>query len=156
MLASIFASLGGQLLTGFFDNALKAYQAYVNKEITREQLDAQLRQHFFDMVGQIETAYAKSISETYGTFMGVVKESRMVRIVWATVTISQLVVLLWHQIGIPALVYFTETRYPSSGSTVDWAYLLLAGCVGFGAVTLRGGQAGSTTSDTFKSMLKRQ
>jgi hypothetical protein len=153
MLSAIFASLGGHFIDGFLDNALKAFTAYQSKQISMEELKTQLRQHFFDMIAHIETAYADSINKTFATFMQAATQSRLIRYVWAIVTLSQLIVLLWHQMGIPALVYFTGERYPSSGTTVDWAYLLLAGCVGFGAVTLRGGGAGSSTADSFKNLL---
>jgi len=61
-------------------------------------------------------------------------QSKLMQVVWDSVVISQTLVLLWHQIGIPALCYHVGNKacYPSSGTTVEWAYLLVAGlCAGW-------------------------
>jgi len=62
-------------------------------------------------------------------------QSKLMQVVWDSVVISQTLVLLWHQIGIPALCYHVGNKacYPSSGTTVEWAYLLVAVCVRAGS-----------------------
>lgn len=161
MLTSIFTALGGQFIDVFFKNAVTLVTAYINKEITEAELNAKLRVEFFKMLGQIETSYAESITKTYATFMQAALQDPLVRDVWAFVAVSQTFVLLWHQVGIPALVFLMSepgkppVHYPSSGTTVDWAYLLVAGCVGFGAIALRGGPAGTSSAGVFGKLLSK-
>ncbi|RZN01679.1 hypothetical protein CWO91_32995 [Bradyrhizobium genosp. SA-3] len=62
--------------------------------------------------------------------------------VWGFAIISQLLVLLWHQVGIPAIVALgVITRYPSSGTTVEWAYLLVGALMGLGPMVRAGPRA---------------
>ena len=61
---------------------------------------------------------------------------------------TQLFVLFWHQWFVPFLVFVIrqwqpDFKYPSSGATVEWAYLLLCFLFGAGAVVLRNGPGAS-------------
>src|SRR5690606_5411041 len=103
---------------------------------------------------EIEKAHADALAKTYASFMQAMAQSKLMQTVWGAVVISQLFVLLWHQAGIPALVYLTGAGYPSSGTTVEWAYLLLAGCLGMGPVVLRSGPGAGNIGAQLKSLIK--
>lgn len=143
MLTTIASLLGGKLADTLLNKALGAFEAYSRKEISLEELRTRLHQAMMETFAEVEKAHADALAKTFGAFMDTMGKSLLVRAVWASVTLSQLLVLLWHQVGIPAVVYFTGHPYPSSGTTVEWAYLLLAGCVGLGPVVLRAGPGGS-------------
>ncbi|MFL9829068.1 hypothetical protein, partial [Rhodoplanes sp. SY1] len=104
----------------------------------------------------VEVEAYQTLAKTYATMMDAATKSPLVRAVWAAVTLSQLAVLLWHQVGIPALVYVTGERYPSSGTTVDWAYALVFGCLGLGPMVMRSGPTGpGGLADTLKRAIGR-
>lgn len=151
MLAAIFNALGGAFVTKLIDNATGLFDKYLQKQITKDQLQAQLLTVLVTTAGEIEKAHADSIAKTYATFMQAATQSPPMMRAWSIVVYSQLAVLLWHQIGIPAVV-FLGYKYPSSGTTVDWAYALLAGMLGLGAVALRTGPA-KFDMDKLKAMI---
>lgn len=160
MLSAIFSSLGGQIIDAFFGKALKAFELYNNKQISMEELRSRVSIAMLDAFKTVEAAHADSLSKTYASFMGAVVQSRILQVVWAAVTISQLFVLLWHQLGIPFLVFYmrnyggnTAFSYPSSGTTVEWGYLLVAACVGMGATILRSGPGAGSITDRLKAMV---
>lgn len=159
MLSAILSSLGGAFIDHFLGTALKAFEAYNNKQISMEELRTQLKTALVDAAKAVEVSHSETLAKTYASFMGAVQQSRLMQIVWACVTLSQLSVLLWAQVGIPFFVMLMRQtipgwNYPSSGATVEWAYLLLAGCVGMGSVVLRNGPGAGNLTDRLKAMTK--
>jgi hypothetical protein len=160
MLSAIFSSLGGAIIDKFFGNALKAFEMYNNKQISMEELKVRLLTSLVDAVKEVEVAHAQALANTFTAFMGAVKESKILQWTLATVTLSQLLVLLWHQVGIPWFVLLMQRteptfKYPSSGTTVDWAYLLLAACIGAGPILLRAGPGAGNLTDRFKALVNK-
>jgi hypothetical protein len=156
MLAAIFKTLGGGLIDKLIDPFTDLFKAYLNKEISKEELRTKLLQSFLSSVTEIEKAHADSITKTYATFMQAAVQSRLMLAVWAAAALSQLLVLLWHQVGISALCFFMGDKacWPSSGTTVDWAYAVLMFCLGGGAIALRTGPA-KFDMDKLKAMIAR-
>lgn len=158
MLSAIFSSLGGAVIDKFFGNALKAFELYNNKQISMEELKQRLHADLISAVKSVEVAHADALAKTYASFMGALEKSLLMQVVWAAVTISQLCVLLWHQMGIPFFVMLMRQTvpnwtYPGSGSTVEWSYLLLGACIGAGPLVLRGGPGSGNLTDRLKSLV---
>lgn len=66
--------------------------------------------------------------------------------------------ILWFQIGIPVTVlivrhWVEDFKFPGSGSTADWAYLLVAACLGMAPVVLRSGPGAGGIADKLKAMV---
>lgn len=158
MLSAIISSFGGAIVDKMFSTALEAFTAYQNKQISAEECRTRLLGALVSAVKDVEVAQADAMAKMFAAFMGAVEKSKLMQAVWASVTISQLCVLLWSQIGIP---FFTmlmrqtipDWRYPSAGTTTDWAYLLLMGCLGLGVTTLRSGPGAGNITDRFKSLI---
>ncbi len=148
LLASIFTGpVLGTLLDKIIGPFTDLFKAYINKQITEIELREKLSEIMVGAFADIEKAHAEALTKTYATFMASLDKSAILKWVWASTTISQLLVLLWHQVGIPAIVAVgLIDRYPSSGGTVDWAYALLGACVGLGPLVLRTGPAGASLS----------
>lgn len=124
------------LLTG---PLAEAFAAYEKKEISLAELNAKIHEALLQAFAEVAKQQSISIEKTYASFMDAAKSSKLMQRVWAAVTLSQLAVLLWHQVGISAFVRAFGGVWPSSGSTVEWAYLLVAACVGMGPVVLNKG-----------------
>lgn len=158
MLSAIFSSLGGAIIDKFLDKGLKAFELYNNKQISIEELRTRLLSALNTSVRDVEVSHSETLAKTYASFMETMSKNPIVQRVWAAVVISQLLVLLWHQMGIP---FFTmlmrqtvpEWRYPGSGTTVEWAYLLLAACLGMSPLVLRNGPGAGNLTDRFKSLI---
>jgi hypothetical protein len=158
--STIISALGGAFIDKFLGTALSAFKAYNEKQISMEELKTRLHLSMIDAAKSVEVAHAQALADTYKSFMGAVVQSKFMQTIWAAVTLSQLVVLLWHQIGIPFFVmimrqYIPGWTYPGSGSTVEWAYALLGACIGFGPMVLRTGPAGGSITDKLKAMVGR-
>lgn len=129
--------LTGPIINAFLSTALDAFKDYNRKTITKEELEARVREAYLTSFAEVEKSWAQSYAQSYGAFITGAAQSRILAWGWIFVVATQTGVLLWHQIGIPALVYFTGTNWPSSGGTSDWAYALLAALFGAGALMLR-------------------
>lgn len=160
MLSAIFSAVGGQLVDSLLGRVTGLFEAYFKKQISEAELRTKLHMALLETVREVEKAHADALAKTYASFMDAMKQSLLLQVVWAAVTLSQLFVLLWHQFGIPYIVYYMreagngDFRYPSSGTTVEWSYLLLAACVGMGPVVLRSGPGVGTLTDRLKQMIK--
>ncbi|KIZ47402.1 MULTISPECIES: hypothetical protein [Rhodopseudomonas] len=126
-----------------------AFTAYNNKQISLAELNAKVQQALMECFSEVMKSQSDALAKTFATFGQVLINSRLVRIVWAIVVLSQLCVLLWLQVGISALVYAYGGSWPSAGATGDWAYLLIAGLLGLGPVVLNGGP-GKVNLDSLK------
>lgn len=154
MLTAIASAIAGPLIDRLVSPFTDLFKSYLNKEISADQLRSEMVKAMLAAFAQVETAEADALAKTYASFMQAATQSLLLQVVWASVTISQLLVLLWHQVGIPALVYWTGEHYPSSGSTVEWAYALIAACLGLGPIALRTGP-GAPNIAAWKSLIAK-
>lgn len=146
MLASIAGAIAPLLVNKLAD----VFIAYQNKQITLAELQAEIAKALMECFATVAKAEADALTKTFSTFGEMMRNSRIVRIVWAIVVLSQLAVLLWLQVGISAFVYVYGGTWPSAGATGDWAYLLLSACLGLGPVVLNSGP-GKINADNMKA-----
>lgn len=157
LLASIF---GGPLIKTFIDAligpALKLFEAYFNKQISIEQLKEKLAEAALEAFASVEQAFLQSLTQTYTAFITAAKDNKTLARMMAITLYSQLAVLMWHQFGIPFVIFIGLTKsYPSSGATVDWAYALIALCLGAPAIASRVGPAAGWAADNLKRLTGR-
>jgi hypothetical protein len=154
MLSAIFSAVGGQIVDGLLGRITGVFEAYFKKQVSIEELRTQLAKALLETFADVEKAHSELIAKTFESFQVTLRQSPMLQRVWVWVVFTQLGVLLWHQVGIPAFVYFTGHGYPSSGSTVEWAYALIGFMFGAGALILRTGPgAGGTVIDRMKAAI---
>lgn len=158
MTMGLFAILGSSIIKQFAEGLVGkitgAFEAYFQKQITEAQLKAQVTEAALQTFKEVEVSANETLAKTYASFMGAAANNSLIRSVWAAVVLSQLAVLLWHQVGIPAYVHFSGHSWPSSGTTVEWAYLLVAALCGLGPLVLRSGP-GAASVGGIKSILRR-
>jgi len=135
------------ILTGSLADAFKAYE---QKQITLAELNAKVQEALISAFAEVQKSQSAALAQTFASFMDGAKNSKLMRAVWAIVVLTQLGVLLWAQVGAPAFVRVFGGEWPSSGSTVDWAYLLVAACLGLGPVVLNKGPGKVDLSDLKK------
>lgn len=159
MLTTLATMFGGQIIDGLLSKGLDAFKSYNEKKISLEELRTQLMQALLATFGEIEKAHAQAIEKSFGALMGAAKDNPVVARAWSFVVYSQTAVLVYHQVGIPAIVILVRWliqpgwNYPSSGSTVEWAYLLLGICLGAGVMGLRAGPGAGDVAGKLKSMV---
>lgn len=137
------------------DKGADLFGQYLRKEISRAELQAKLVPVLVDGFTEVQRIHADSLNKTFATFMQAVVANRLVARVWAIVVLLELAVVVWHQVGIPALVAVTGKPYPPSGDTVLIASGLLFLCLGGGALVMRVGPwSGVGLLDTLKSSFR--
>lgn len=141
MFGSIISLLGGPIIQAIFGNVVDIAKAYINKEVSEEEARSKMVLALTAGAAQVEVSHSETLAKTYSSFMDTMKGSVLMQSIWGSVVITQLFVLLWHQLGIPAVVYFGYGPYPSSGSTVEWAYALIGALMGLGPMIMRTGPA---------------
>ncbi len=146
MFGSIISLLGGPIIQAIFGNVVDIAKAYINKEVSEEEARSKMVLALTAGAAQVEVSHSETLAKTYASFTDAMKGSVLMQSIWGTVVITQLFVLLWHQVGIPALVYFEHGPYPSSGSTVEWAYALIGALMGLGPMIMKTGPASGTAS----------
>jgi len=161
MFEKIITQFGLSFINGFLDKALAAFQSYNSKQISLEELKDRLYGQMVEAARSIDAAHSDALKATYAAFMGVMEKVKIVQRVWAFVVISQAVMIVWFQLGIPWLTVAVRHysgdanwHFPSSGSTADWAYLLVAACLGMAPVVLSSGPgATGSITDKLKAMI---
>lgn len=159
IVATILASLGGKFVDVLLGNVRGIFEAYFKKEISEAELKAKVQEALLTSWRDVEIANADSISKTYESFQVTMRQSKTVQFMWAVVVGTQLAVLLWHQVGIPYMTYVMRVSdpawsYPSSGSTVEWAYALLGSMFGVAVMLYRQQGGGASVVDKLKAVLK--
>lgn len=156
MLSAIASALGTQIVDSLLGKITGLFESYFKKQISMEELRTHVLQAMLDTFAEIEKSHADALAKTYDSFMRTLAQSPIMQRMWVAVVASQLFVLLWHQFAIPFIVFIGLTaRYPSSGATVEWAYLLIAACLGMGPVVLRNGPGAGDLKDRLKSLVGR-
>lgn len=163
-MGGFFASLLGGSALQTFVNAFAApvvdiVKAYLDKTITEAQLAEKLKEAVLAAFAEVEKRHLDSITKTYTAFVQAMTTNPVITAGWKFVIYSQTLVLLWHQVGIPAFVmlvhWFFDPKfiYPSSGTTVEWAYALLTVGLGAPAIASRIGPAAGWAA-SFKGLIK--
>ncbi len=143
LLASLFT---GPVLTSLINGLMgpleSIFHDYIQGKISKEQLQEKLQEAILAAFAQVETQFFDSLTKTYTSFIQAATTNPIMTRAWSVVLYSQLFVLVWHQFVIPAIVALGILKnYPSSGTTVEWSYALIALCLGAPAIASRIGPA---------------
>ena len=104
ILSMVFSALSGPILDKLIAPLTHIFDAYMNKQITEAQLREQLQALMLSTFKEIEVAHEQTLTAMYASFMGAVVQSPIMQRTWAFITISQGIMLLWFQVGIPVTV----------------------------------------------------
>lgn len=114
--------------------------AYARKEITKEEMNARIAEALTGAAAKMHAADAEALSSTFASAMGAISKNRLMQYGWLAVLVTQLWTLFWYQWIVPFGQFMGWwIDYPSPGSTIDWAYGLVGGCIGLGPFVLKGG-----------------
>jgi hypothetical protein len=155
MFAAIISSLGGAFINKFFDNALQAFTAYQNKQISVEELKDKLLGLMINAARDIEVSHADTLAKTYASFMDALKVSPLLQRMWAWTVGTQLFVLFWSQFFVPLLFAYSILPNWKAGTTGEWAYLLLGACLGMGPLVLRSGPGAGSIAEKLKATISK-
>lgn len=155
MLTTLFSGpIISALIKGLMGPLESIYKDYIGGQISKEQLAEKLQEAILSTLAQIEVQFMDSITKTYTAFIQAAAQNPVMARAWSVVLYSQLFVLMWHQLIIPALATL-GVDYKSSGATVDWAYALVALCLGAPAIASRVGPAAGWVTDNIARILKK-
>lgn len=150
ILSLIFNALSGPILDKLIAPVTDIVGKYINKQITEAQLREQLQALMLTVFKEIEVAHYDAITKIFQSFMATMAQSKIMQRTWAFVTVSQGIMLLWFQFGIPTVVIIVRTwggnanfNWPSAGSTADWSYALVGALCGVGLLKSGSGVGGA-------------
>lgn len=136
--AGLLAGLLKVLSAPFVDRIAGLAEAYFNKQISEAEFKSRVEIAVQENNAEIERAWADVAAKQYAEFQATVRQSPVIARAYAAVIVTQLFVLVWYQWGASAFTLITGTTWPSAGATVDWAYAILALCLGGGAFVFKG------------------
>ena len=134
----IIAALSGPIVGRLTDSIADVAKAYLSKEISEAEFKSRTAIAVQDAFAEVETAWAEAATRQFESLQQTVRQSPVVARAFAAVVVTQLFVLLWYQWGASAFLLVSGTPWPSPGATVDWAYAILALCLGGVAFVFRG------------------
>jgi hypothetical protein len=137
MIGTILNLLTGKVL----DKVSGIFELYLKKEISEAEFKSRVEIAVQDTVKETEKAWADVAAKQYTEFQLSVRSSPILQRAYVAVIITQLAVLVFYQWGASAFLLITGQAWPSAGATVDWAYAILALCLGGGAFVFRGSSA---------------
>jgi len=158
MIAGIISSIATGLAGPLINKVGDAFIAYQNKEISKAELQAKVEQALIASASEVERSGDDAVTKTFESLQQTMRVSPGLTRAYMTVLYSQLFVLVWHQFGIPFYLHFIAdagTRYPSSGSTTEWAYLLVGALCGAAPILLRSGSGAGNFTERVKRMIGR-
>jgi hypothetical protein len=126
------------LTGGLVDKIADVAKSYFNKQISEAEFRSRVEIAMQDASKEVEKAWLDAATKQYAEFQQTARQSPVIARAYAAVIVSQLFVLLWYQWGASAFMLITGQGWPSAGATVDWAYAILALCLGGGAFVFRG------------------
>lgn len=134
--------IGGAVLkllsAPFVDKIAELGKLYLTKQISEAEFKSRVDIAVQETFAKVEQSWAEASTKQYESFQQTARSSPVVARAYAAVIVTQLFVLLWYQWGASAFLLVTGQPWPSAGATVDWAYAILALCLGGGAFVLRG------------------
>lgn len=140
------AVLVPSFLTELFKLGGQALHDYQQGKITIEQLRTQLGVVGMEAFTKVAVANAEMVTKTFASFTELAKQSRLVRIVYAVVTLSQAFVLFWYQWAVPFIVWkYGGSFPPASDVLLEWGYGLLVLLVGGGLAAIKQRQVPAPT-----------
>lgn len=134
MIGAILSALTGSVL----DKVTGVFELYLKKQISEAEFKSRVQIAVQETVKETEKQWADLAAKQYSEFQQTVRSSEIVQRAYVAVIVTQLAVLVFYQWGASAFVLITGQAWPSAGATVDWAYAILALCLGGGAFVFRG------------------
>lgn len=131
---------------GFLDTVNNVIDAVAKKEMTATEAKASVAKSWADAWSAAEQQYAKSAADVFAKAQETIQASFKVegwftKNAWAFVVVSQTLVLLWYQAGLPMVVYVFDIPLTGPGSIprtgdqlLGWAYALVGGALGIGVI----------------------
>lgn len=156
MLTTIFSAVGGKLVDSILGKVTGVFESYFKKQISIEELKTQVSKALLESFTEVEKSHSETLAKTYESFQQTVRTSPAIATMFKVVIYSQVFVLVWHQWFIPFYLHFFAgpgVKYPSSGTTAEWAYLLIGGLCGAAPMLLRAGPGEGTITDKLKRMV---
>lgn len=142
MIAASIAAAALKAISGpFLDKITDLAKLYVTKQISEAEFKSRSEIAAQDAAKEIEKSWADVAAKQYAEFQQTARSSPVIARAYAAVIVSQLFVLLWYQWGASAFMLITGKAWPSAGATVDWAYAILALCLGGGVFVFKGSSA---------------
>lgn len=148
MLGSIVGAIAGPLVDKIIGPFLDLGKAYMNKQISMEELRAKMVTELVSSAADVEKTHSQELTKTYSAFIDAATKSPLLRTMWAIALGTQIWVLFWSQFIVPLLyAYGYMDKGWHAGTSGDWAYLLVGALLGLGPMVLR---SGPTAMDTNK------
>jgi hypothetical protein len=160
MLTALAGALGGavikQLAGTLIDKVSGAFAAYQQRQITREQLQAELQKALAESFAEVEKAHADALAKTFESFQATVRASPEIARMFSIVIYSQLFVLFWSQWVVPMLYMVGWIGHGwKPGASAEWAYLLVGGLCGAAPMLLRAGPGAGSIAERLKGLVGR-
>lgn len=125
-------------IKGLFETGAHLFEQYQQGKITLAQLQAQISVIALQEFTKVAVANAEMVTKTFASFTDLAMSSRLVRWVYAVVTLSQAFVLFWYQWAVPFIVWKYGGAFPrASDVLLEWGYGLLVLLVGGGMVAIK-------------------
>ena len=122
----------------FVDKIAGIAHDYFTQKISEAEFKSRVEIAVQENNAEVEKAWADVAAKQYAEFQATARQSPVIARAYAAVIVTQLFVLVWYQWGASAFSLATGTAWPSAGATVDWAYAILALCLGGGAFVFKG------------------
>jgi hypothetical protein len=128
-------SLISLLVGGAFKSIEAIVHDFATAKISKDEALARIETAKQDTLARTETAWADTAAKQFESFQASVRTSVVLQRAIAALIITELMVLLFWQVGVP-YIEFVGYSYPEPPIQIEWAYALLVATTGI-AVTLR-------------------
>lgn len=128
----------GKILTGgLLDKVFETVKLYQQGKITEAELKNSVEIAAKEAEVRIEQSWAENNAKIVSSIQSTIRSSKVIQKAYAITLFSQVFVLVWYQLGVPAFNMATGAVWPAPGASIEWAYLLIGAMIGAGPLVYK-------------------
>lgn len=130
---TVLSSIVGIVTAPFFKTIENVIHDLTTKQISEIEARTEIERIKADMAAKLES----EVTAQYESWQTTLRGSILLQKLTAAVCITQLMVLLFYQLGVPAILFVAGWQFPTPDVQLEWAYALIAGAIGLYGIIRR-------------------
>ena len=128
----------GNILVGPIVNAVAGVAStYITNETDRQKFKAELEKSVWSVFENVAKSNNEAATKMFTEFQRTLQTTKVVQLVWAYWVASQITFIIWLEVGVPWVAYYTGNPYPGVGALDQWAYAGVMGALGLGPLVIK-------------------
>lgn len=130
---SIVTAIVSAVTAPFFNTVQAVFHDFVNKQISQTEANAKIETARMDMQAKLES----EVTAQYESFQQTLRGSVILQRLTAAACVVELMVLVFYQLGVPAMRFIWAWDFPRPDVDINYAYVIVLGTLGIYSLARR-------------------